>query len=336
MKNSSAWSELGLPAPRASEIRDVALRGLYEQFVGQLQIVEGGRVIVSDPYALSVDTDEISESMQDWYASLDQENRNKLLLLSIVCRPFEASSLWPNTGSRLVDDEDFRLLWADPSTASLAENLKGIPFGLSTLQDRRRAIAEPGLKRLIDRVPTRTPIETLSSEFMGEQPGNYAYQMWQVARWSDQWAVVYGVTDAAKAEGYPFPWLLGFCRLDDLERNFVQLLHEGWKRFDIGFYYTYGRVTGSWKLAKLALVSDDGNEGADWDAIDELLTLDDKRLGHVLAADRESGELLSQVTAIRDYADGTDRGELSLEQLLDQVGKRTSIRKLLERLEAED
>ena len=61
---------MGLPAPQKSYIDDVELRGLYERFVAQLQLVEGGRVVLSDPYILSVSTDRISESMQDWYTLL--------------------------------------------------------------------------------------------------------------------------------------------------------------------------------------------------------------------------------------------------------------------------
>jgi hypothetical protein len=99
----------------------------------------------------------------------------------------------------------------------------------------------------------------MSAEFIGGQPGNFDYQLWQVVEWCNDWAVVYGLTDAGN-QAYPFPWLLGFIRSDDAERNFVELLALGASQFDAGFYCTMGSVVGDWPLAEAALPANEFGE----------------------------------------------------------------------------
>ncbi len=91
VKRSPA-AALGLPAPQKSKIKDAGLLRLYERFIDQLKFVADGRVILSDPYIFSVDTERIMESVRKWYESLGDEERNKLLLLSLVSRPLGALS----------------------------------------------------------------------------------------------------------------------------------------------------------------------------------------------------------------------------------------------------
>ena len=183
--------------------------------------------------------------------------------------------LWPADKTRFIDDELVALEWANPEGASLADGRHSIALGVDTLLAPREPDADAAVEKLIKQIPRRTPVSTLSSEFVGGQPGNYGYQMWQVCRWSVGWNVVFAVTDVGRNVGYPFPWLLGFCRGDSPERNFVALLREGSQRYDIGFYSTYGTVFGDWQFAKLVLTADpDGEGGAAWDVIDTLLPIE--------------------------------------------------------------
>jgi hypothetical protein len=320
--DDSAAQILGLNLTGDSELHDPHFNRVLREFVVQLDVIENGNVILSDPYALSVHTDELGESALSWCESLSSLEHHKLLLLSILSRPFDSSSLWPADRDRLVDDEVFRWMWSDGDTPSLAHSLKSMPHGLDGLGARRQVLSDPSMQALVNQIPVRMPIKTFSSEFIGGQPGNYDYQMWQVARWSDDWCVVYGVTDAAREEGYPFPWVLGFCRLLDAERNFVRLLHAGWTRFDIGFYYTYGRISGDWPLAKLALVAEDGDEGPAWVPVTALLTLSNEHLEGVLT-EADDPRFIGRLRAVLEFCD--DYESLSIHEICEAVGERACL-----------
>jgi hypothetical protein len=245
------------------------------------------------------------------------------------------SIVWPNDRSRFIDDPVVALFFGAP-TISLAEGTSGVPFGIDVLGERRRVFNDPGMKQLLDSISPRSAIETLTSEFIGAQPGSYAYQAWQVSNWSREWVVVYGVSDAAHDEGYPFPWLFGFCRRDHSERNFITLLREGASHFDWGFYSTYGKVLGQWRLSGMALSVSDDDEQPRWDLVDQLLSLDDSSLASVLVEGPEDQEdFLSRIDAIIEGAEEAGYDEdVSLADLLDKAGGQRSLQAIEERLPA--
>jgi hypothetical protein len=325
--------EIELTLPDRGSIKNAEIGQEYSRFIDQLQVAADGNVIISDPYFFSVDIDGISESVGRWLEALTQAERNKLLLLSLFSRSFDSSCLWPEGRPKFVDDPVVQLFFSHPDLPSLAEGASEPPLGLDSLPNRRKVLNDPGLKSLLDLVPVRSPIETISSEFVGNQPGNYAYQMWQVSDWNEDWAVVFGVDDAGYANGYPFPWLLGFCRRQDLERNFVTLLNEGSEKFDAGFYSTYGKIESKWKLAILALTAHADYAGPQWDLVEKLLTLD----GNVLETFYQDCEdshlgLLDRLREILNSADEAGLGELSFAELIDKAGGKPSLLSIEEKL----
>lgn len=76
-------------------------------------------------------------------------------------------------------------------------------------------------------------------------------------------------------DDYSFPWFLGFINLKQAEHNFIRMMYEGVKRYDIGFYCTSGYVSGRWHLAKQVLLLENGITEIQWKTIDELLKLDE-------------------------------------------------------------
>jgi hypothetical protein len=336
METESITGLLGMPIRDAAGLSDSVLRDEYARFAEQLAVVADGSVVLSSPYQLSVQTEGIAKSAGRWFAGLSEQDRCRLLLLSIVTRPFDSTKLWPDARSRFGNAEIVALLFSNENPQSLAEHDGGVPYGVSTVEGRKRLVSEPELKALYERLPSRAAIETLSAEFIGGMPGNYGYQMWQVARWTEEWAVVFGVTDASRDEGYPFPWLLGFCRTDPLERNFIALLREGSSRFDIGFYNTYGRVTSRWPLAELALVVDEDSEKPDWETIEWLLEMDDEGLRRLIrdhTRDVELSEFVMRVRDLRDSAEGLDLQETSLLGLLERAHADGSLKVLEAKIE---
>jgi len=148
--------------------------------------------------------------------------------------------------------------------------------------------------------------------------------------------VVFGVTDAGYNEGYPFPWLLGFCRRDSLERNFIALLREGSAQYDIGFYNTYGRVTSRWPIAELALVVGEDSEQPDWRTIEWLLEMNDESLRKLISdhtQDVPLPEFVMRVRDLRDSAEGLDLPDTSLRGLLERAQADGSLDVLEARLE---
>lgn len=272
---------LGLPSP--DTVVTPGVREQYRRFLEQLVPVHEGAVVLSDPYFFALETDGITDSVEAWLRSIMPEARARLLLLSILCRPVEPAAAVSSMENRFIDDPVIAGFFRR-SKISLAEGTSGVPFGISELSERRKASADPGLQALLELIRPANAIETFKAEFIGGQPGNYAYTSWQIAHFSAEWAGIYTITDAAYHEGYPFPWLLGFCRKADLERNFIELLREGLNRYDLGFYFSQGRVTGRWGLARLALAGvDDLAEGLPcWRVLDELLALDAPTLAAVL------------------------------------------------------
>lgn len=333
---ADAAGMLGLPNSDVVGQRDPTLRDEYAAFIAQLEVLVDGRVVLSGPYQLSVNAEGISKSAERWFAGLSEKDRCRLLLLSIVGRPFDAESLSPAGQSRFGDDPVVSLLFGNDNPQSLAEQGGGMPFGLGTIEGRKKLSSEPALVALCDQLPTRAAIETLSAEFIGAMPGNYGYQMWQIAEWSADWAVVFGITDAGYNEGYPFPWLLGFCKRDSLERNFITLLREGSARYDIGFYNTYGRVTSRWPIAELALVVDEDSEQPDWDTIEWLLEIDDealRRLIHDYTQDMTLPEFVLRMRDLHDLAQQLDTDDVSLRTLMERAQADGSLDVLEARLE---
>ena len=313
---------LGLLRPESDEIHDPALRYEYARFIEQLEFAADGRVVLCNPYQLSLKAEGIGTSAARWLAGMNEQDRCRLLVLSIIAKPFDPTKLGPDAQSRSGEDEVVALLYSNDNPQSLAEHRGGMPYGISTVEGRRLVLAEPILSALLERLPSGPVIETLSAESIGAMPGNYGYQMWQIARWTDDWAIVFGVTDAGWNEGYPFPWLLGFCRIERLERNLIALLREGSKRFGIGFYNTYGRDSSRWPLAELALIVDENSERPDWETIEWLLELDDDALRKLISRhpqDVTLPEFVMRVRDLRDSADGLDLADTSLRGLFERA-----------------
>lgn len=324
MSTQSPAGTLGL----ARTISDPELSAHFGRFVRQLRFAADGSVVISDPAMFAVPvTEELGQSPHSWYESLSPSSQSSLLLLSVLCRPFDPN---PKGVATLLDDEAFRMFWPSPRTASLAEGAD-LSFGLGTLRGRRLALSEADLRELIEHLPRRAPIETLATAFMGG-PGNYVHTMWQVARWSADWTSVYCVTDGRYESGYPFPWLLGFCRSDAVERNFVNLLREGSSQFDAGFYATYGVVRNEtrWRLAKLAVIMDEDADYAPWAVVDDLLSLDDNAMDEVLRQcdTKKTLSALERLRMIRSGAEEAGLDDLSLAQLLMRAEAGTSLGKL--------
>ena len=321
-----------LPSPKTIDLPVV--REEYTRFLQQLEIVADGAVVLSDPYFFKVETQGILDSVQDWYRDLVPQEVTKLLLLSLLSRPFDPSKVSLQDGSRFIDDLCFVVPFGT-ATISLAEGTSSIPFGLDVLPQRRMALDDPGLKQLMDSLAVRSPLETLTSEFIGGQPGNYAYQAWQVADWSPDWAVVYGVCDAAIDGGYPFPWLLGFIRRNRLEQNFIELLHCAGDRFDWGFYYTFGTVSGRWRLAKLALTVPYGCDSPPREIIDDLLMLNEGVRDSILEDSQDEEHFLSRVQDIKDGAyDAGFKDDVTLLELLRKAGDKGTLASIEEQLPA--
>jgi hypothetical protein len=249
MSNSyrSVAGQLGLP--EVSEILDPSLRVEYQAFLEQLNPGADGSVVVSDPYALSIDVSRLLPSVSDWCRSLDSRAQDRLLLLSLLAQPLDLRDLWRGGQPRLTYEGTLSL-GVDATLAKLTT--PAVPYGIWTVTGARRCRTEPALERLLEQLPMAAAIQSMSADTFG-------YEAWQVAKWSNEWAVVYGITDAGH-EAYPFPWLLGFIRSDDAERNFIELLSLGASRFDMGFYCTMGSVVGDWPLAKAALPANEYGE----------------------------------------------------------------------------
>lgn len=312
--NASTLELLGLPP--ASAIESSSIQEVYSRFIAQLQPTSDGAVVLSDPYFFNVSTAGILDSFEEWLSNLSASDNTRLLLLSILCRPFAPSAVSQQEEPRFIDNPLISLLFKAPS-ASLAERTVEVPFGLDVVTDRRRAFSDPALGHLIKALPLHSPIESITSELISSAPGIYDYQAWQVANWSDTWAVVYGISDAGHSCGYPFPWLFGFCRKEDVGLNFIKLLREAAKQFDWGFYSTYGIIKGRWRLALLALTVLDDWEGPRWDLLDELLSLDRSVLTGILdegPADPKS--FITRIETILRAADDAEIEQTSLEQLL--------------------
>ena len=308
---------LNFPDPALVQLPEV--RDEYTQFLAQLVPVAGGDVVLSNPYFFEIAIDEITSSTEAWFRNRSPEQKTKLLLLSLFCRPLHSVNARDDDEEQPLDASIFRLLWGR-RPVSLAEGTSGIPFGIDCIDERRRAFNDPGLKLLLDTLPNHSVIETIASEFMDLIPGNYSDQAWQIADWSSDWAVVYGLCDAGHEEGYPFPWLLGFCHKDNLERNFISLLREGSALFDLGFYCTYGDVSSEWRLANLALSMLDEDLEPRSAVVEELLSLDDNLLEAILAEGPDDPKgFLSRIDAILRAADEPEVFSDSLPELLEQV-----------------
>lgn len=326
MNVNTAARILGLGDLAGDQVVDPVLRSACRHFVDQLELVADGRVILSNPYELSARSELFSGDIEDFQAALTATDQATLLLLSLVSRAFDVKALGRKASRELLDDEMFQLFWAQRRGFSIAEGAPGVPAGLDSVQGWRLTRSEPVLSHLLELVPKAAAIETLSSAFIGSQPGNYSFQMWQVARWSDDWAVVFGVTDAGAEYGYPLPWLLGFCRLDRCERNFVALLREGSARFDGGFYNTYGRVKGNWRLAQAALRIKDDEEVQDWELMNDLTALADNDLASVFnVAKGDRVGVLGRVAAARALAEEAGLDGLSLQELFSKAGTGPSL-----------
>ena len=97
-----------------------------------------------------------------------------------------------------------------------------------------------------------------------------------------------------------FPRILGFCRTDHLECNFISLLQEGSRRFSSGYYSTYGTVHSVWQLARQALHIAEDDESTDWGAYEELMALEECVRAALLREGDEhgTGELLARIRSI--------------------------------------
>jgi hypothetical protein len=197
---------LNLPSP--DDIQDWALRKEYLLFSRQLEWRPSADIVLSDPYFFDVETEGLLDSVEGWIRSLSSTANARLFLLSILSRPFDPTKVWPGDERRFIDDPFVALLFG-PSTISLAEGTSGVPFGIDALAERKKVLSDRGMKQLLKGNSPRSAIETLTSEFIGGQPGNYAYQAWQIADWNRDWAAVFGVSNAAHEEGYPFRGCLG-------------------------------------------------------------------------------------------------------------------------------
>jgi hypothetical protein len=115
ISTASPSDALGLPPA----INDSDFNGHFARFVQQLRFAADNEVVLSDPAMFAVPiTDEIVESPQAWHEQLPTSSRAGLLLLSILCLPFDPH---PREVTTLLDDEAFRLLWPNGRTASLAD-----------------------------------------------------------------------------------------------------------------------------------------------------------------------------------------------------------------------
>jgi hypothetical protein len=169
----------------------------------------------------------------------------------------------------------------------------------------------------------RAPIASFWSEFIGGQPGNFAYQMWQVARWSDDYAVVYAISDLA-GQGWPFPWILGFVELAAVERSFIKFLRAAGQMYDIGFYASSASVEGDWPLATVALTGSDDLDGfPDWGVVDSLLSLEAEEI-----------RALMDESALLGSADVLDRVSALLRQAIDAGLEGQDIKSLLTKADA--
>lgn len=328
MHRSSPAAELGLPAPTDSVFADAALRDVYAQFINQLDFTGDCSAILSNPYQLSLEsTPATLAGATAWLDALDPSAKAKLLLVAVLSRPFDASVLWPGDKPRFIDDELVALEWVNLKAPSLAEGRQSIALNLDALLARLGRNADAAVKKLIEQIPQRASVSTLSSGFVGDQPGNYAYQMWQVARWSVEWNVVFAVVDVERNHGYPFPWLLGFCRADNAERNFVALLREGSERYDMGFYSTNGSVFGEWQFAKLALTDDPDGERPAWNVVDALLPMEAPAIQSLLQAHVQGslGDLILRLKKIMLSADEAELGSQNLAELLNTAHAGTSL-----------
>jgi hypothetical protein len=334
MKNvtCSPAALLGLPSPSDLEIRDDELSSVYESFIAQLELVADAKVILSNPYELEIDDSKLGELTQDWRSVLPRQEWKKLLFLSLLSRPMDASKLWPEGKRKFTDNEIVQLLFPEPNRLSLSDAKGEIPFGVGTLPGLLEALVDPGLSRLLGQIPLREPITTMTNEYVDATPGNYWYQMWQVAQWSENWAVVYGITDAGHGT-YMFPWVLGFIHLDDAERNFVHLLHEGTERFDPGFYFSYGHIDTEWWLADIALGGE--AEWVDWETVLKISSLEDSVLESLLDAEENPQDcrITARVTSVIDEAWERGLGDLSIEDLVKKVGKGSRLSDIEEYLE---
>lgn len=315
---------LGLPSPSARVIRDDEMHTVYESFVGQLELVADAKVILSNPYELEIEASKLGEMTKDWRSELPRREWKKLLLLSLISRPMDASGLWPDDRRKFTDSELVNLFWPTPNRLSLSDAKGEIPFGVGTVEGLLEAVADPGLSQLFAQIPLRKEIISMSAEFVGGQPGNYDYQMWQIAQWSENWAVVFGITDAAK-ESYLFPWVLGFIQTDDAQRNFVHLLYEGTERFDPGFYFSYGTVYSDWFLAELALAG--GDDGVDWEMLLLVLSLEDSVIESLLRDEEiyEPNPLTARLRDLDDMVDMAELGQMSIYELVQMVGTGSSL-----------
>jgi len=229
-KIKSLEVKLNLPERGSECIATSVIKEEYSRFIEQLQPSKDGKVILSDPYFFSGDILYITEPLEKWFASLTEAEQRMLLLLSLFSRPSDFSSqeshaIFASLPIMQVCFPDLnpekKVAAFDPDALSLSERLK--------------VLSDPGIKRLTETIPMKSTIKTLWSEFVGGQPGNYSMTDWEVSKWSDDWAVVYQFNNDV-IKGFPFPWLLGFCRLKNLSRNYQQLLNKGSNKFDIGFY----------------------------------------------------------------------------------------------------
>jgi hypothetical protein len=253
------------------------LEAIYQNFLSQLKIARDSRHISSDPEFFSIETDGIAESVQNWKDNLSQGDKDKLLLLSILCRPFDVSCLTSSEDDRFIDDEWINHFFV-PHSVSLSEDTTSLPFGIGELDELRFVKTVPTLNELLERTPKSSELKTWNSEFIGG-PGNYAYQAWQIANWSDDWAAVYSITDGGHTDGYPFPWLLGFINKDAPETNFVALLkaNPSW-----GYYCTFGHIDGPWSLVTVALTACDDMAAPDWGLVEALSDLTEQELSRLM------------------------------------------------------
>lgn len=330
-KNLEIHEVLGLPGPE--EVGTPDLQEQYSLFLEQLRPDQRADIILSDPYFFHVEPHGIHESLDVWLTRLNSKARTRLTLLLLLCRPFDYDKVWPDDHPRFVAQPLIKLFLGTPSKAP-DERTHGAFSGVGGLDEHRKALDDPSMKLLIDSLLKSAAIETLTSGLFSNIPGIVDYQAWQICDWSPKWASVYGLTDAAHPEGYPFPWFLGFCRKDRLERNFIELLRGGAEHYDSGFYSTYGDVSGDWRLASMALSIDKDDQQPRWDVIDQLLDLDEAVLESLLEEGPEDNPaFILRIAAILEEASVAGFGDdACIKDLLAAAGDRKSLAGIEEKL----
>lgn len=318
---------LDLPLPGESGIQDQAVAGEYDEFIKQLKLCSEGRVILSNPYFFYSSVEGLVDSYTNWFESLSTQELDRYLLLSVLTRPMELEGIWDDT-LRFIEMPIIKELFTDQEPTALTERAIGIPYGRHTVAGRRRVQSDYGLRQMLEKLPDKAPIAIMNGEFIGNMPGNYSYQSWQVTHWNEEWCGVFSMDDGGCDEGYPFPLLLGFCRSEDLERNFIRFLYEGCCHYDIGFYNTYGKVYGTWLTACFALRVEDDYESPRWNLINWLVTLDKEKFHDILLpyADKDLLALIPRLEVLVDeILPQADMEDLSAAELFAQLGREKTL-----------